>query len=74
MPAAAELMGARSPSDATELVELGRVARPHGLDGTLQIQLHSDDPANLLEARELILRGESSAISFGLKRAKPAAS
>ena len=53
-------------------VELGRVLRPHGLDGCLLVGLHSDDPANLIAARELRLSGEMGAIPFRVAGAEPA--
>ena len=37
-------------------VELGRVLRPHGLDGGLLVALHGDDPSNLLSAETIALR------------------
>jgi ribosomal 30S subunit maturation factor RimM len=45
-------------------VELGRVLRPHGLDGCLLVALHSDDPSNLIAAKELRLTGEMGEIPF----------
>jgi 16S rRNA processing protein RimM len=53
-------------------VELGRVLRPHGLEGSLLVALHSDDPSNLIAARELRLAGEPGAIPFRVARAEPA--
>jgi len=55
-----------------EWVELGRVVRPHGLDGGLLVSLHSDDPANLIAARSLHLSGEPGTIPFRIARAEPA--
>jgi ribosomal 30S subunit maturation factor RimM len=49
---------------ARDWVELGRVLRPHGLDGGLLVALHSDDPANLLDAPTLALRGAPGTIPF----------
>jgi 16S rRNA processing protein RimM len=53
-------------------VELGRVVRPHGLDGCLLVGLHSDDPSNLIAARELRLAGEMGEIPFRVSGAEPA--
>ena len=53
-------------------VELGRVLRPHGLDGCLLVALHSDDPSNLIAARELRLSGEMGVIPFRVAGAEPA--
>ena len=53
-------------------VELGRVIRPHGLDGCLLVGLHSDDPSNLIAARELRLSGEMGVIPFRVAGAEPA--
>jgi 16S rRNA processing protein RimM len=52
-------------------VELGRVLRPHGLDGALLVALHSDDPGNLIAARSLRLAGEPGTIPFRVARAEP---
>jgi 16S rRNA processing protein RimM len=53
-------------------VELGRVLRPHGLDGCLLVGLHSDDPSNLIAAKELRLTGEMGEIPFRVAGAEPA--
>ena len=55
-----------------EWVELGRVLRPHGLDGSLLVALHSDDPANLIAAKSLRLAGAPGSIPFRVARAEPA--
>ncbi len=49
---------------ARDWVELGRVLRPHGLDGGLLVSLHSDDPANLLTAHTVALRAAPGTIPF----------
>lgn len=54
------------------LVELGRVARPHGTDGALLVALHGDDPQNLLNARELFLDGAPGVVPMLLDRAEDA--
>lgn len=51
-------------------VELGRVLRPHGLDGGLLISLHSDDPGNLLEAPTIALRAAPGTIPFRVESAE----
>jgi len=55
-------------------VELGKVLRPHGLDGCLLVALHSDDPANLIAAASLRLAGDPGVIPFRVARAEPAGS
>jgi len=55
-------------------VELGRVLRPHGLDGSLLVALHSDDPTNLIQAKNLRLEGEPGQIPFQIASAEPAGS
>jgi 16S rRNA processing protein RimM len=50
-------------------VELGRVLRPHGLDGGLLVALHSDAPENLLAADEIALRGAPGTIPFAVDHA-----
>ncbi|HTO70236.1 MAG TPA: ribosome maturation factor RimM [Myxococcota bacterium] len=61
----------RGPAEA-DWVELGRVVRPHGLDGGLLVALHGDDPANLLAVRTLRLVGDPGAIPFVVERCEPA--
>jgi 16S rRNA processing protein RimM len=51
-------------------VELGRVLRPHGLDGGLLISLHSDDPQNLLSAPKIALRAAPGTIPFRVESAE----
>ncbi len=53
-------------------VELGRVLRPHGLDGGLLVSLHSDDPTNLLSASTIALRSAPGTIPFRVESAEPA--
>jgi 16S rRNA processing protein RimM len=50
-------------------VELGRVLRPHGLDGGLLVALHGDAPENLLAASEVALKGAPGTIPFAVERA-----
>ncbi len=56
------------PDGGAKDVELGRVQRPHGRDGGLLVVLYGDDPANLLAAPEVLLRGAPGEIPF-LRRA-----
>ena len=52
-------------------VELGRVARAQGMDGTLLVLLHGDDAANLKAASEVTLEGEPGAIPFHVLEVAP---
>lgn len=53
-------------------VELGRVLRPHGLDGGLLIALHGDGPENLLAAPRIALRAAPGTIPFRVESAERA--
>lgn len=53
-------------------VELGRVLRPHGLDGCLLVGLHSDDTSNLIAAESVRLAGDPGTIPFRVSSAEPA--
>jgi len=53
-------------------VEVGRVLRPHGFDGVLLVELHGDDPGNLLGADIVTLTGDPGAIPFQVKEARAA--
>ncbi len=57
---------------ARDWVELGRVLRPHGLDGDLLVALHSDDPSNLLDAPTVALRAAPGTIPFQVESSSPA--
>jgi len=57
---------------ARDWVELGRVLRPHGLNGGLLVSLHSDDPTNLLDAPTVALRAAPGTIPFRVESAAPA--
>ncbi len=48
----------------TTRIELGRVARAQGMDGTLLVLLHGDDVSNLRAASEVTLEGEPGAVPF----------
>ena len=69
MRAASEFHGGPTPTSvAAGLVELGRIRRPHGLDGGLVVALHGDDPANLVGASQVVLAGGPGDIPFGVRR------
>lgn len=53
-------------------IEIGRVGRPHGLAGGLEVQLYSDDPSNLLAASEVLLQGDLGTIPFRVERSETA--
>lgn len=55
-------------------IELGRVSRAQGMDGTLLVQLHGDDASNLGRASEVTLDGEPGAIPFKVLRVTPTGS
>jgi 16S rRNA processing protein RimM len=57
---------------ARDWVELGRVLRPHGLDGGLLVSLHSDDPTNLLDVPTVALRAAPGTIPFQVESSSPA--
>jgi 16S rRNA processing protein RimM len=55
-------------------IELGRVARAQGMDGTLLVQLHGDDASNLSRASEVTLEGDPGSIPFrvlGVESVRP---
>src|SRR5262245_18925441 len=54
-----------------DAVEVGRVLRARGLEGELQVALHSDDPANLLRARRLLLDAAPGCIPYLIERIDP---
>ncbi len=60
------------PMQAAVWVEVGRVLRPHGLDGALLVSLYGDDPANLLRADRVRLTGSAGEIEFRPGRARRA--
>jgi len=55
---------------ARDWVELGRILRPHGLNGGLLVSLHSDDPSNLLDAPTVALRAAPGTIPFAVESAE----
>jgi 16S rRNA processing protein RimM len=52
-------------------VELGRIARAHGLDGALLAVLHGEDTANLEAAAEVVLEGPPGSIPFQVLEITP---
>jgi 16S rRNA processing protein RimM len=70
--AAARSAGGARPSahrDPPGWVEIGRVERARGLDGSLLVSLHGPDPASLLAAAEVSLQGDPGSIPFRVLRA-----
>jgi 16S rRNA processing protein RimM len=57
-------------SGSREWVEIGRVERTRGLDGSLVVRLHADDPRNLLGAGEVALQGGPGRIPFRVVAAR----
>jgi len=58
------------PSSApTGFVRVGRVGRPHGLDGSFVVEDASDDPARFAVGAELWVAGEQARV-VGSKRAR----
>jgi 16S rRNA processing protein RimM len=50
------------PTDAEQLVPIGRVGRPHGLDGAFVVEDASDDPRWFEAGAELRLDGEPATV------------
>jgi 16S rRNA processing protein RimM len=50
----------RPPADA--LIQVGRVGRPHGLDGSFFVEDASDDPARFAVGARLYVRGEPARV------------
>lgn len=48
----------------SEWVEIGRVVRPHGVRGGLNVALYGDDPANLLHASRVRLAGRAGTVEL----------
>ena len=46
----------------SELVPVGRVGRPHGLDGSFVVEDASEDPARFAEGAELLVEGEPAVV------------
>jgi 16S rRNA processing protein RimM len=47
----------------TEVVPVGRVGRPHGLDGSFVVEDASEDPARFAEGAELLVDGEPAVVA-----------
>ena len=45
-----------------DLVEVGRVGRPHGLDGAFVVERPSDDPGRFAPGRTLLVDGEPATV------------
>lgn len=54
------------------LIELGRVARPHGVRGEVRVRLHWEGSSTLLEVGEVVLRRGSAEQVRRLERARRA--
>jgi 16S rRNA processing protein RimM len=52
----------------SELVEVGRVGRPHGLDGSFVVEQASDDPERFAPGAQVFVNGEAATVA-GSKRA-----
>ena len=55
----------RLPSSATpsdDFVRIGRVGKPHGLDGSFVVEQASDDPARFAVGAELLVGGEPARV------------
>ncbi len=50
--------GRRQRAMMGDLVEVGRVAGPHGLDGKIRVKTHSGDPSGLLDVPAVRLSAE----------------
>ena len=62
----------RKGVDPESWVEVGRVLRPSGLDGSLLVRLHGEEPDNLLKAPRVQLSGGPGSIPFAVREAEPA--
>lgn len=54
---------------ADDLIPVGRVGRPHGLDGSFFVEQPSDDPARFAVGATLVVGGEPAHV-VGSKRAR----
>jgi 16S rRNA processing protein RimM len=50
------------PADPPELVRVGRVGRPHGVDGAFVVEEASDDPRRFEVGATLIVDGETASV------------
>jgi 16S rRNA processing protein RimM len=55
----------------TERIELGRISRPHGLQGEVEVRLHWAASTSLLDAREVVLSGPKGERRCSVERARP---
>jgi 16S rRNA processing protein RimM len=46
----------------TDLVQVGRVGRPHGLDGAFVVEAPSDDPQRFAAGARLVVAGETAEV------------
>jgi 16S rRNA processing protein RimM len=68
--------GNRRRATTGSLVEVGRVARPHGVGGEIRVKTHSGDPSALLHVRTVRLSAEGPGggkrvCDFEVRAAKP---
>ena len=61
-PAPHRDMAAPGASSKEELVEVGRVGRPHGVDGAFVVEAASEDPSRFQVGAELLVDGEPATI------------
>jgi 16S rRNA processing protein RimM len=61
-PAPHRDMAAPGAGSREELVEIGRVGRPHGVDGAFVVEAASEDPSRLRVGAELLVDGEPAAV------------
>jgi 16S rRNA processing protein RimM len=47
----------------SELVEVGRVGRPHGLDGSFVVEQASDDPERFAPGAKVFVNGEAATVA-----------
>lgn len=55
-------MAASGTSSREELVEVGRVGRPHGVDGAFVVEAASEDPSRFQVGAELLVDGEPATV------------
>ena len=61
-PAPHRDMAASGTSSREELVEVGRVGRPHGVDGAFVVEAASEDPNRFQVGAELLVDGELATV------------
>ena len=67
-PGSADGCSSRSLTDDADLVTVGRVGRPHGLDGSFVVEEASEDPARFASGATLLVGGEPAKV---LERKRP---